>query len=165
MRVSKYFNNLRDKKVLVTAGPTREYWDPVRFLSNGSSGQMGVALALEAAKLGAEVVLVLGPVPGTIPRQRKNLKVIRVVSAQTMDDQVQAHLSGTRVFVGAAAVADYRPAITLRQKIKGKPSRVNLKLVCNPDIIAKVARRGPHRPSVVIGFALETQQSSQKVLA
>jgi phosphopantothenoylcysteine decarboxylase/phosphopantothenate--cysteine ligase len=158
VRVSKYFNNLRDKKVLITAGPTREHWDPVRFLSNGSSGQMGVALALEAAKLGAEVILVLGPTLGAAPRRRKNLRVIRVLSAQEMDDQVQSHLPGTRVFVGAAAVADYRPAVTLRQKIKGKPPRVDLKLLCNPDIIAKVARRGPHRPSVVIGFALETEE-------
>ena len=157
VRISKYFNNLRDKKVLITAGPTREYWDPVRFLSNGSSGQMGVALALEAARLGAQVTLILGPVPGPIPRQRKNLRVIRVVSAREMDEQVQSHLDGTRVFVGSAAVSDYRPAVTLRQKMKGKPPRIDLKLLCNPDIIAKVARRGPHRPSVVIGFALETQ--------
>ncbi len=157
MRVSKNFNNLRDKKVLITAGPTREHWDPVRFLSNGSSGQMGVALALEAAQLGAEVTLVLGPVPGPIPRRRKNLRVVRVLSAQEMDERVQEHLKGTRVFVGAAAVADYRPAVTLRQKIKEKPPAVTLKLLLNPDIIAKVAKRGPLRPSVVIGFALETQ--------
>jgi phosphopantothenoylcysteine decarboxylase/phosphopantothenate--cysteine ligase len=157
VRVSKYFNNLRDKKVLITAGPTREHWDPVRFLSNGSSGQMGVALALEAARLGAEVTLILGPIPGPVPRRRKNLRVIRVGSAQEMDVKVQEHIEGTRVFVGAAAVADYRPAVTLRQKIKGKPARVTLKLLRNPDVIAKVARRGPNRPSVVIGFALETQ--------
>ena len=144
--------------MLITAGPTREHWDPVRFLSNGSSGQMGIALALEAAKLGADVILVLGPTPGPAPRKRKNLRVFRVVSAREMDERVQAHLPETRVFVGAAAVADFRPAVTLRQKIKGKPARVKLDLVVNPDIIAKVARRGPHRPSVVIGFALETQQ-------
>jgi len=119
---------------------------------------MGIALALEAAKLGADVILVLGPTPGPAPRKRKNLRVFRVVSAREMDERVQAHLPETRVFVGAAAVADFRPAVTLRQKIKGKPARVKLDLVVNPDIIAKVARRGPHRPSVVIGFALETQQ-------
>jgi len=157
VRVSKNFNNLRDKKVMITAGPTREHWDPVRFLSNGSSGQMGVALALEAARLGADVTLVLGPIPGAVPRRRKNLRVLRVLSAQEMDEKVQEYLPGTRVFVGAAAVADYRPAVLLRQKIKDKSSAVNLKLLRNPDIIAKVARRGPHRPSVVIGFALETQ--------
>lgn len=157
MRVSKYFNNLRDKKVMITAGPTREHWDPVRFLSNGSSGQMGVALALEAARLGANVTLILGPIPGPIPRKRKNLRVLRVVSAEEMDEKVQEYLPGTRVFVGAAAVADYRPAVILRQKIKGKPEKTTLNLLRNPDIIAKVAKRGPNRPSVVIGFALETQ--------
>src|SRR5882672_419859 len=135
VRVSKYFNNLRHKKVLITAGPTREYWDPVRFLSNGSSGQMGIALALEAAKLGAEVSLVLGPVPGPVPRRRKNLRVLRVKSAQEMDAKVQEHLDGTRVFVESAAVSDYRPAVVARQKLKAKPSVLTLKLRRNPDII------------------------------
>ncbi len=142
---------------MITAGPTREHWDPIRFLSNGSSGQMGVALALEAVQLGADVTLVLGPIPGPIPRRRKNLRVVRVLSAREMDKKVKEHLPGTRVFVGAAAVADFRPAVTLRQKIKEKPAVTTVKLLRNPDIIAKVARRGPNRPSVVIGFALETQ--------
>lgn len=157
MRVSKHFNNLRDKKVLITAGPTREYWDPVRFMTNASSGRMGMALAQEAARLGAEVVLVLGPVPGPAPRQRKNLRVIRAVSALEMDEKVQENLADTRVFVGSAAVADFRPAVMARQKLKDKPASLTLKMVRNPDIIAKVARRGPRRPPVVIGFALETQ--------
>ncbi len=157
MRVSKHYNNLRGKKVLITAGPTREYWDPVRFLSNGSSGQMGIALALRAARLGADVVLILGPVPGPIPRRRKNLRVLRVISAQEMDEMVQENLEDTRVFVGSAAVADFRPAILSRHKLKDKPSSLTLKMLRNPDVIAKVARRGPNRPSVVIGFALETQ--------
>jgi len=157
VRVSKNYNNLRDKKVMITAGPTREHWDPIRFLSNGSSGQMGIALALEAARLGADVILVLGPVPGSVPRRRKNLRIVRVLSAQEMDSKVQEYLPGTRVFVGSAAVSDYRPETIHRQKIKEKPAAVTLKLLRNPDIIAKVARRGPHRPSVVIGFALETQ--------
>lgn len=157
MRVSKYFNNLRGKKVVITAGPTREHWDPVRFLSNASSGLMGTALALEATRLGAQVTLVLGPTPGAAPRRRKNLRVIRVTSALEMDDVVQEHLPKTQVFVGSAAVADYRPAVMQRQKMKDKPASLQLKMIRNPDIIAKVARRGPNRPSVVIGFALETQ--------
>src|SRR5258708_18338119 len=81
VRVSKNFNHLRDKKVLITAGPTREHWDPVRFLSNASSGQMGIALALGAARFGADVTLVLGPTPGPAPRRRKNLRVVRVSGA------------------------------------------------------------------------------------
>src|SRR5258708_1289913 len=89
VRVSKYFNNLRGKKVLITAGPTREHWDPVRFLSNASSGQMGVALALEASRLGADVALVLGPPPGVTPRRRKNLLVIPVTTALQREQKVQ----------------------------------------------------------------------------
>ncbi len=157
VRVSKYFNNIRGKKILITAGPTREYWDPVRYLSNGSSGLMGITLAQEAAKLGADVILVLGPVRGTIPRRRKNLKLVRVTSAQEMDKKVQDHLEGVQLFVGTAAVSDYRPALISKQKLKDKPASMALELTRNPDIIAKVARRGPHRPSVVIGFALETE--------
>jgi phosphopantothenoylcysteine decarboxylase/phosphopantothenate--cysteine ligase len=157
VRVSKNFNHLRHKKVLITGGPTREYWDPVRFLSNASSGQMGIALAAEAARLGAEVTLVLGPTPGAAARRRKNLRIVPVVSALEMEKKVRDFLPGTRVFVGAAAVSDYRPAAAARQKIKEKPAALRLKLVRNPDIIARVARRGPRRPSVVIGFALETQ--------
>jgi phosphopantothenoylcysteine decarboxylase/phosphopantothenate--cysteine ligase len=151
------FENLRDEKVLITAGPTREYWDPVRFLSNGSSGRMGIALAQEATRRGARVTLVLGPVNGRLPRRRKNLRVVRAVSALEMDKKVRSALPGTQVFVGAAAVADYRPAVMRRQKIKGKPVFLRLRLVRNPDIIAKVARRGRRRPPLVIGFALETQ--------
>lgn len=157
MRVSKNFNHLRNKKVLITAGPTREYWDPVRFLSNASSGQMGIALALEAVRHGAAVTLILGPIPGSVPKPRRSLQVVQVTSALEMDEKVRAYLPGTRVFVGSAAVADFRPAVFQKQKIKDKPAVSQLKLVRNPDIIAKVAKRGPHRPSVVIGFALETQ--------
>jgi len=156
-RVSKNFNTLRDKNVLITAGPTREYWDPVRFLTNGSSGQMGIALALEAVKLGAQVTLILGPIQGPPPRQRKNLRVVRVRTALEMDAEVRKRIEETQVFVGAAAVSDYRPEVMLKQKIKEKPATTLLKLVQNPDIIANVARRSPMRPDVVIGFALETE--------
>jgi phosphopantothenoylcysteine decarboxylase/phosphopantothenate--cysteine ligase len=118
---------------------------------------MGIALAMEAARLGANVSLILGPTVVPTPRKRKNLRIVRVVGAVEMERKVREHLPGTRVFVGAAAVSDYRPATLFRQKIKEKPVNVQLKLVRNPDIIARVACRGPRRPSVVIGFALETQ--------
>ena len=157
MRVRNIFNTLRHQKVLVTAGPTREHWDPVRFFSNASSGRMGIALANEAARLGARVTLILGPTSGNVPRPAKAVRVIPVTGALEMDRQVQNHLAGTRVFIGAAAVADYRPAAVSRQKIKAKPAAVSLKLVRNPDIIAKVARDRHGRPALVIGFALETQ--------
>src|SRR5258706_12972652 len=96
---------------MITAGPTREHWDPIRFMSNGSSGQMGISLALEAARLGAEVTLVLGPVPGSVPRRRKTLRVFRDVSAREMDQKVKAFLPGTSVIVWSAAVDVFRHEI------------------------------------------------------
>jgi phosphopantothenoylcysteine decarboxylase / phosphopantothenate---cysteine ligase len=152
---SKPLNSIKGLKVLVTAGPTREYWDPIRFLTNASSGVMGIALAQEASRLGADVTLVLGPVPGG-PRYSNGMKVVRVVSAEDMDKAVQENLLDTQVFIGAAAVSDYRPRQTLRKKIKDHTPAVTLRLVRNPDIIAKVALRTPQRPPIVIGFALET---------
>jgi phosphopantothenoylcysteine decarboxylase/phosphopantothenate--cysteine ligase len=157
MRARNSFNTLRHQKVLVTAGPTREHWDPVRFFSNAASGRMGIALANEAARLGARVILILGPTPANVLRPVKRVRVIPVTGALEMDRQVQKHLPGTKVFIGAAAVSDYRPAAVSRQKIKGKSAAVLLKLVRNPDIIAKVARARRGRPALVIGFALETQ--------
>ncbi|HVO32293.1 MAG TPA: phosphopantothenoylcysteine decarboxylase [Elusimicrobiota bacterium] len=154
---------LAGKKVLITAGPTREYWDPVRFISNGSSGAMGAALAQEAQRLGARVTLVLGPVPRSpwmsangSSKVLEEMKIIRVVSAEEMAEAVRKQLPGTQIFVGAAAVSDYRPLQPAKRKIKDRDENVVLKLARNPDIIAQVARRGPRRPSVVIGFALET---------
>jgi len=150
------YSLLEGKKVLITAGPTREYWDPVRFVSNGSSGSMGIALAREAKTLGADVTLILGPIAGPWPESKNIGKIVPVVSAIDMDAAVQENLPGTQVFVGSAAVSDYRPAKMLKQKIKDKDELVSLILKRNPDIIAKVARRGPKRPPNVIGFALET---------
>ena len=142
-------------KVLITAGPTREYWDPVRFLSNGSSGVMGVELARVAGAMGAHVTLVIGPVPGAPPASN-GMRVVPVISASEMDEAVQKNLEDTQVFIGAAAVSDYRPAEMSKSKIKDRQPSVTLKLLRNPDIIAKVAQRNPRRPPIVIGFALET---------
>lgn len=151
------YSLLEGKKVLITAGPTREYWDPVRFISNGSSGQTGLALAREAKRLGAEVTLILGPIPGPKPEAKNIGKIVNVVSAIEMDQAVQEHLPGTQVFVGAAAVSDYRPAKAAKHKMKDKDELISMILKRNPDIITKVARRGPKRPPNVIGFALETE--------
>lgn len=148
---------LTSRKVLITAGPTREYWDPVRFISNASSGAMGIALAREARKRGASVTLVLGPIPGPLPDAKAIGRIVSVISARDMDVAVQKHLAGTDVFVGAAAVSDYRPAEPSRQKIKDKADRVSVVLQRNPDIIARVSRPGSKRPTLVVGFALETQ--------
>lgn len=120
---------------------------------------MGVALAQEAQRLGARVTLVLGPVDAAVTEKLRasTLRTIPVVSAQEMDAAVRKHLPGTQIFIGAAAVADYRPAFMSRQKIKKKKGSLTLRMVRNPDIIARVAQRHLGRPPVVIGFALETR--------
>lgn len=139
-------------RVLVTAGPTREHIDPVRYLSNPSSGKMGYALAEEAARRGASVTLVSGPVSLPAP---PGVEVVRVTSAQEMHDAVQQRKGDVDVFIGAAAVADWRPAHPSEHKLKkGEAEQMALPLVRTPDIIAAVAR-WRKRP-VIIGFAAET---------
>ena len=142
---------LQGRKVLVTAGPTREALDPVRYLSNRSSGKMGYAVAAAAQAAGAEVVLVSGPVSVAPPA---GVRVVAVETAAQMLGAVQAELQGTAVFIAAAAVADYRPAEPAGRKIKKQAEELQLALVRNPDILAAVAAARP-RPFVV-GFAAET---------
>jgi phosphopantothenoylcysteine decarboxylase/phosphopantothenate--cysteine ligase len=143
---------LEGYKVVVSAGPTRECIDPVRFISNRSSGKMGYAVAQAAREAGAEVVLVSGPVALPAPA---GVTRVWAESARQMDEAVQAALEGADVYVGAAAVADYRPAEVAMQKIKKRADTMTLELVRAPDILASVAAR-PDRPFVV-GFAAETQ--------
>jgi phosphopantothenoylcysteine decarboxylase/phosphopantothenate--cysteine ligase len=138
-------------RVVVTAGPTREAIDPVRFISNHSSGKMGFAIARAAAEAGAATTLICGPVALETP---ENVRRIDVVSAQNMYDAVMAQLDSCDVFIGCAAVADYRPARVPEQKIKKQDATMQLELVQNPDIIAAVAASGA-KPFVV-GFAAET---------
>jgi phosphopantothenoylcysteine decarboxylase / phosphopantothenate---cysteine ligase len=144
---------LAGHRVVVTAGPTREALDPVRYLTNRSSGKMGYAVAAAAVRAGAEVVLISGPVDLDAPA---GVRVIQVETAAQMRDAVHAELPGTAVFVSAAAVADYRPARPATQKLKKHAGEMALDLVRNPDILAEVAAR-PARPFVV-GFAAETQE-------
>jgi phosphopantothenoylcysteine decarboxylase/phosphopantothenate--cysteine ligase len=146
---------LAGKRVLVTAGPTREPIDPVRYISNHSSGKQGFAVAEAARVAGAQVTLIAGPValptPGGIAR-------IDVTTAQQMYEAVTQHLEACDIFIGVAAVADYRPARSAAQKLKKKADAgISLDLVQNPDIIASVAR-STARPFVV-GFAAETQDT------
>jgi phosphopantothenoylcysteine decarboxylase / phosphopantothenate---cysteine ligase len=143
---------LAGQRVVVTAGPTREALDPVRYLTNRSSGKMGYAVAAAAARAGAEVVLVSGPVELAPPA---GVRVVPVDTAAAMRAAVQAELPGATVFVAAAAVADYRPAEQAPQKIKKGAEEIVLALVRNPDILAEVAASSP-RPFVV-GFAAETE--------
>ena len=139
------------KHVLVTAGPTREPVDPVRFISNRSSGKMGFALAEAFAAQGAEVLLVAGPVALDTPA---GVRRIDVQSARQMHEAVFDNLQGVDVFAACAAVADYRPANPPDQKIKKNVDRMELTLVKNPDILAEVAalENGPF----TLGFAAET---------
>ncbi|BCX82675.1 phosphopantothenoylcysteine decarboxylase/phosphopantothenate---cysteine ligase [Methylomarinovum caldicuralii] len=144
---------LAGRRVLITAGPTREAIDPVRFLSNRSSGKMGYALAWAAREAGAEVVLVSGPVSLTPPA---GVEVVAVESAAQMYAQVMAQVTDCDVFIGAAAVADYTPVTAAGQKIKKHRDRLQLELVRTPDILAAVAGHRP-RPFTV-GFAAETER-------
>ena len=145
---------LAGRRVVITAGPTLEPIDPVRFISNHSSGKMGFALAQAAAEAGAVTVLISGPVALATPAG------VTRIDVQTATDMLDACreqlLNKTDLFIGSAAVADYRPEICEAQKIKKSGDSMSLKLVRNPDIISAVAMMTP-RPEKVIGFAAETQ--------
>ncbi|UYI47273.1 bifunctional phosphopantothenoylcysteine decarboxylase/phosphopantothenate--cysteine ligase CoaBC [Vibrio natriegens] len=145
---------LEGKSVLITAGPTREAIDPVRYISNHSSGKMGFALANAAAQLGARVTLVSGPVSLSTPM---GVERINVASAQEMYDAVISHASNHDAFISCAAVADYRPEDIASQKLKKTEDndQMVIKMVKNPDIVASVAAMTDKRPFTV-GFAAET---------
>jgi phosphopantothenoylcysteine decarboxylase/phosphopantothenate--cysteine ligase len=144
---------LRGVGVLLTAGPTREPLDPVRFMGNRSSGKMGYALATALAETGAEVCLVSGPVSLDCPA---GISRVMVETAMEMYDAVMERVVDCALFVAAAAVADYRPARVSAQKLKKKEHEVEISLVPNPDILAEVAAL-PH-PPFTLGFAAETER-------
>jgi len=149
---------LNNIKITITAGPTREAIDPVRYISNHSSGKMGFALAAAAAAMGANVTLISGPVQLATPI---GVKRIDVTTAQQMHDAALAQATQSDIFIGCAAVADYRVAEVAGEKMKKKAdSALELKLVQNPDIIASVAALTQSRPFTV-GFAAETQNLLQ----
>lgn len=159
--VEEYFTegDLTGTSMLITAGPTREAIDPVRYLTNHSSGKMGYAIAEAAAKRGATVTLVSGPVNLPTPQ---GVTRVDVESAQQMHDAVHAHAKAHQIFVACAAVADFRPADVAEQKMKKKEGKddMTLTLVKNPDIVASVAALAEGRPFTV-GFAAETQDVEQ----
>ena len=148
---------LAGKKVLLTAGPTFEALDPVRGLTNTSSGKMGFALARACAEAGAEVTIVAGPVRESQPSWYAER--IDVVSALDMRDAVLKALPGQDIFIAVAAVADYRPANSAEHKIKKGAGTLTLELVANPDILAEVAAR-PDAPFCV-GFAAESRNLAE----
>jgi phosphopantothenoylcysteine decarboxylase/phosphopantothenate--cysteine ligase len=147
---------LAGSSFVITAGPTREAIDPVRFISNHSSGKMGFALAQAAADLGATVTLISGPVQLTTPQ---GVRRIDVVTAEEMHQAALNEAQNHHIFIGCAAVADYRVAEVSTQKIKKTDDTddMQLRLVKNPDIIASVAALTQNRPFTV-GFAAETEQ-------
>ncbi|MEM9143941.1 MAG: bifunctional phosphopantothenoylcysteine decarboxylase/phosphopantothenate--cysteine ligase CoaBC [Bacteroidota bacterium] len=144
---------LRDKKVLITAGPTHEALDPVRFIGNRSTGAMGFEIAHAAADLGAEVVLVSGPTQ--LEMDHPQVRLIRVVSAEEMYQVVHEHYGAMDIVICAAAVGDYRPKTVADQKIKKKGDILTLELVRNKDILLSL---GQHKKGqYLVGFALETE--------
>ncbi|EOE2121026.1 bifunctional phosphopantothenoylcysteine decarboxylase/phosphopantothenate--cysteine ligase CoaBC [Vibrio vulnificus] len=145
---------LQDKSILITAGPTREAIDPVRYITNHSSGKMGYALAQAAMQLGANVTLISGPVSLPTP---VNVNRINVDSAQEMYDAVMAQASDHDIFISCAAVADYRPATIAEQKLKktDDSDEMTITMMKNPDIVASVSAMTENRPFTV-GFAAET---------
>ncbi len=148
---------LQGKKVLITAGPTYEAIDPVRFIGNHSSGKMGFELAKKAAALGAEVVLVSGPTHLEIEDPKINL--IRVVSAREMYLAVHDYFENIDVAIAAAAVSDYKPKIVAAQKIKKAEEHLSLELTKTQDILLSMGKKKTHQK--LIGFALETNNELQ----
>lgn len=153
---------LAGKQVMVTAGPTYERIDPVRFIGNYSTGKMGYAIADEAARLGAKVVLISGPV--AIKPTMPEVEVIKVESALEMHEQCQRHFGDSDIAIMSAAVADYAPAEVADKKIKREKEEIpQIRLVKNPDIAAslgKIKRPG----QILVGFALETNDEEANAL-
>ncbi|WP_029685040.1 bifunctional phosphopantothenoylcysteine decarboxylase/phosphopantothenate--cysteine ligase CoaBC [Tatumella saanichensis] len=149
-------HDLQHLKIMLTAGPTREPLDPVRYISNHSSGKMGFAIAEAAARRGACVTLIAGPVSLPTPQ---GVKRIDVITAVDMQSAVMEHITQQDIFIGSAAVADYRAATIAADKIKktgNEDNEITLQLIKNPDIVAGVAALTQDRPYVV-GFAAETR--------
>ena len=149
--------DLTSLTVTITAGPTREAIDPVRYISNHSSGKMGFAIAQAFAERGANVTLISGPVNLPTPA---NVQRVDVISAQEMWQVALEKAVKTHIFIGCAAVADYRIADIAPQKIKKSGDEISLKLIKNPDIIADVGHLTENRPFTV-GFAAETENLAQ----
>jgi phosphopantothenoylcysteine decarboxylase/phosphopantothenate--cysteine ligase len=152
-----YFNQqqkLKNQKILITAGSTQEAIDPVRFIGNHSTGKMGYALAEKALKLGAKVTLISGPTH--LQLHHKNLNLIKVKSAEEMNEQALKYFSTSTICIAAAAVADYQPTTKSNEKIKKKENALNIELKPTPDILFNLGKEKKNQ--LLIGFALETDQ-------
>ncbi|MCH1417540.1 MAG: bifunctional phosphopantothenoylcysteine decarboxylase/phosphopantothenate--cysteine ligase CoaBC [Flavobacteriaceae bacterium] len=152
---------LYGKSVLITAGPTHEAIDPVRFIGNHSSGKMGFALAEEAARQGAKVVLISGPT--ALSPKNSQIELIRVVSAQQMHTAVFQHYHKVDIAIAAAAVADFTPAEPAQQKIKKKTGLPEINLIPTVDILADMGQQ--KKQQFLLGFALETENELDNAMA
>lgn len=163
--LNDFFSKSQDfqgKKVLITAGPTYEPIDPVRFIGNRSSGKMGVAIADAAAQRGAEVTLILGP-SKVLPTQT-TVKIVKVETAQQMYEAALQYFPAADVSILSAAVADYRPKEAAMQKIKRKGDNLVIELVENPDIAAALGKQKQEH-QIIVGFALETHDEEANAKA
>ena len=151
---------LKGKKILITSGRTKENIDPVRYLSNNSSGKMGYSLAQAAVDLGAEVTLISGPTDLKVPNGLKNF--ISVESALEMYEKVDEYFKNTDIFIACAAVADYRPKEYKKEKIKKSDSDLVIELVRNPDILLEMSRK--KEKQLLVGFAAETNEIRENAL-
>lgn len=149
--------SLEGKKVLITAGPTFEAIDPVRFIGNHSSGKMGFSLAEEAEKRGAKVILISGPSSQKINNQ--DIEIHKVTSAKEMYDEVFKHYENCDIAIMSAAVADYTPKFVAKEKIKKSEEEFTIELVKNPDILKTMGEKKSHQ--FLVGFALETQNEEE----
>lgn len=150
-------HSLDGKTVLITAGPTYEAIDPVRFIGNHSSGKMGFSLAEEAVKRGAKVILISGPT--SQKADHKNIEIHRVTSAKEMYDEVFKCYEKVNIAIASAAVADYAPKIVAKEKIKKSEEEFTIELVKNPDILKTMGEKKTHQ--FLVGFALETQNEEE----
>jgi len=147
---------LEGRRVVLTVGPTREHLDPVRFLTNGSTGAMGFALARAARRAGASVTVIAGPTPLPAPA---GIKTVPVTTGRQMYEAARKAAKGCDLFIAAAAVSDWRFAEPSSKKLKTSKQAVTLGLLPNPDILKSVGRSRAGRPRIVVGFALETHDA------
>ena len=159
-KIENFNTALKGKKILITSGRTKENIDPIRYLSNNSSGKMGYSLAQAAIDLGAEVTLISGPTNLEIPKGLKSF--VSVESALEMYEKVNQYFGDTDIFIACAAVADYRPKEYKKEKIKKSDSDLILELVRNPDILFEMGKKKDKQ--LLIGFAAETNDIKENAL-
>lgn len=159
-KIENFDTALKGKKILITSGRTKENIDPIRYLSNNSSGKMGYSIAQAAADLGAEVTLISGPTDLKVPNGLRNF--ISVESALEMYEKVKEYFEDTDIFIACAAVADYRAKEYKKEKIKKSDSDFVIELVRNPDILLEMSRK--KEKQLLVGFAAETNEIRENAL-